>query len=32
MDVRYVRNWSVWLDAYLVAKTAGVVLGKKGAY
>jgi Undecaprenyl-phosphate galactose phosphotransferase WbaP len=32
MDVHYVRNWSVWLDAYLLAKTVGVVLGKQGAY
>ncbi len=32
MDVNYVRNWSVWLDIYLLAKTAGVVLRKQGAY
>jgi Undecaprenyl-phosphate galactose phosphotransferase WbaP len=32
MDVHYVRNWSVWLDVYLLAKTVGVVLRKQGAY
>ena len=32
MDVQYVRNWSVWLDIYLLAKTAGVVLRRRGAY
>ena len=32
MDVYYVRNWSVWLDIYLLAKTVGVVLRKQGAY
>jgi lipopolysaccharide/colanic/teichoic acid biosynthesis glycosyltransferase len=32
MDVHYVRNWSVWLDFYLLAKTVSVVLRKQGAY
>ncbi len=32
MDVDYVRNWSVWLDIYLLARTVGVVLRKQGAY
>jgi Undecaprenyl-phosphate galactose phosphotransferase WbaP len=32
MDGHYVRNWSVWLDVYLLAKTVGVVLRKQGAY
>jgi Undecaprenyl-phosphate galactose phosphotransferase WbaP len=32
MDVHYVRNWSVWLDVYLLAKTVGVVLRREGAY
>jgi len=32
MDVHYVRNWSVWLDVYLLAKTVAVVLRKQGAY
>jgi len=28
----YVRNWSPWLDVYLIARTVGVVLRCKGAY
>lgn len=32
MDSWYVRNWSVWLDLVILAKTVNVVLGKKGAY
>jgi Undecaprenyl-phosphate galactose phosphotransferase WbaP len=32
MDVYYVRNWSVWLDVYLLWKTINVVLRKQGAY
>ena len=32
MDTWYVRNWSVWLDLILLAKTIGVVAARKGAY
>ena len=32
MDSWYVRNWSVWLDLILLAKTIGVVVARKGAY
>ena len=32
MDSWYVRNWSVWLDLILLAKTIGVVAARKGAY
>jgi len=32
LDVHYVRNWSVWLDVYILSKTAGAVLRKRGAY
>ena len=32
LDTYYVRNWSVWLDAYILVRTIGVVLGQKGAY
>jgi len=31
-DVYYVRNWSVWLDAVILARTVGVVLRREGAY
>lgn len=32
MDSFYVRNWSVWLDLYLLVRTVDVVLRKRGAY
>lgn len=32
MDVYYVRNWSPWLDLYILARTVWVVLFGKGAY
>ncbi|MBI5944623.1 MAG: undecaprenyl-phosphate galactose phosphotransferase WbaP [Chloroflexi bacterium] len=31
-DVYYVRNWSVWLDVYILFRTIWVVLGRHGAY
>jgi Undecaprenyl-phosphate galactose phosphotransferase WbaP len=31
-DEYYVRNWSIWLDIYILARTALVVLLRKGAY
>jgi Undecaprenyl-phosphate galactose phosphotransferase WbaP len=31
-DSYYVRNWSVWMDLYLLAKTVTVVLTGYGAY
>jgi lipopolysaccharide/colanic/teichoic acid biosynthesis glycosyltransferase len=30
MDVHYVRNWSPWLDIYILARTIGVVLKGTG--
>jgi Undecaprenyl-phosphate galactose phosphotransferase WbaP len=31
-DEYYVRNWSIWLDVYILARTAWFVLQGKGAY
>lgn len=32
LDTHYIRNWSVWLDILLLAKTIRVVLTCRGAY
>jgi lipopolysaccharide/colanic/teichoic acid biosynthesis glycosyltransferase len=32
LDLYYVRNWSVWLDIYILARTVKTVLACKGAY
>jgi Undecaprenyl-phosphate galactose phosphotransferase WbaP len=32
LDEYYVRNWSLWLDVMVLAKTGGVVLRGEGAY
>lgn len=31
LDVEYVRNWSPWLDLYILARTVPVVIGGTGA-
>lgn len=32
LDTYYIRNWSIWLDIYILARTVEVVLRRKGAY
>jgi len=32
LDTYYVRNWSPWLDAYILGRTVRVVIMGKGAY
>ena len=32
LDEYYVRNWSIWLDIYILVKTFATVVGGKGAY
>jgi Undecaprenyl-phosphate galactose phosphotransferase WbaP len=32
LDEYYVRNWSIWLDIYILARTVAVVLLRQGAY
>jgi Undecaprenyl-phosphate galactose phosphotransferase WbaP len=32
LDAYYVRNWSVWLDAYILLRTPWVVITAEGAY
>jgi lipopolysaccharide/colanic/teichoic acid biosynthesis glycosyltransferase len=32
LDLYYVRNWSVWLDLHILARTIRVVVFGDGAY
>jgi Undecaprenyl-phosphate galactose phosphotransferase WbaP len=31
-DTYYVRNWTIWLDLYVIGRTVGAVLSGKGAH
>jgi lipopolysaccharide/colanic/teichoic acid biosynthesis glycosyltransferase len=32
LDEYYIRNWSLWLDIYIILRTAWVVIRQDGAY
>ena len=32
MDANYVRDWSVWVDLILLARTVEILLFRKSAY
>jgi lipopolysaccharide/colanic/teichoic acid biosynthesis glycosyltransferase len=32
LDVYYIRNWSVWLDLFIMARTVAAVVFRRGAY
>jgi lipopolysaccharide/colanic/teichoic acid biosynthesis glycosyltransferase len=32
LDIKYIREWSLWLDIKIILKTPGAILSCKGAY
>ena len=32
MDMQYIRNWTIWVDLYLILATMPAVIKRKGAY
>jgi|YNPMSStandDraft_1061717.scaffolds.fasta_scaffold00605_15 Undecaprenyl-phosphate galactose phosphotransferase WbaP len=32
LDTYYIRNWSLWLELYILVRTVGVIVSGKGAY
>jgi lipopolysaccharide/colanic/teichoic acid biosynthesis glycosyltransferase len=32
LDEYYVRNWSIWMDIYIIIRTAWVLIRRRGAY
>ena len=32
LDAAYVRNWSIWLDLYVLFRTVKTVLRREGAF
>ena len=31
LDTYYIRNWSIWIDFYILSRTFGAVLAARGA-